>query len=115
MFVLGDVKIRPSLSHRFAAGKPLAAYLQLYNAALDQSSLSPVLSVIYRITREEKTVLEWREESGESIEFFGSGRIVLLKSLRTNLLEPGHYSLTVEAKDLISSQTTTVSQTFDLL
>ena len=115
MFVLGDVKIRPSLSHRFAAGKPLAAYLQLYNTVLDQSSLSPALSVLYRITREEKTVLEWREESGESIEFFGSGRIVLLKSLRTNLLEPGRYTLTVEAKDLISSQTTTVSQAFDLL
>jgi len=115
MFVLGDIKIRPSLSHRFAAGKPLAAYVQLYNAALDQSSLAPVLSVIYRITREEKTVLEWREESGESIEFFGSGRIVLLKSLRTRLLEPGRYNLTVEAKDLITSQTSTVSQAFDLL
>jgi GWxTD domain-containing protein len=115
MFVLGDVKIRPSVNHRFTAGKALAAYLQLYNAALDQSSLAPALSVTYRITREEKTVLEWREESGESIEFFGSTRVVLLKNLRTNLLEPGRYSLTIEARDLISSQTAVVSQVFDLL
>src|SRR5262245_4948303 len=50
MFILGDVKVRPSIDKVFLPSDPLGVYLQLYNFGLDQSTLAPVVQVTYSIT-----------------------------------------------------------------
>lgn len=104
MFVLGDVWIRPSMTKEFPADGPLGVYLQVYNAALDQSSYSPALSVRYRVLKDGEPVTETVDESGESIQFFSGQRVVLIKQLLLKGFSPGKYSMEVEVHDRISDQ-----------
>ncbi len=115
MFVLGDLKIRPSLRNRFQLKNPLSAYVQLYNVGLDQSTMAPALTVSYRVSRDSQPVVEWIEQGGESVDYFSQGRVILLKTLRTQKLEPGRYQLAIDVKDLISNQSTSLSQEFELV
>ena len=115
MFVLGDLKIRPSVDNRFLSGKGVSAYLELYNVELDQSTLAPALAVKYQVKRDGATVVEWVEETGQSIHYFSPGRVILLKSLRTAGLPAGRYQLSVEARDLIRAQVAETSQYFELI
>jgi GWxTD domain-containing protein len=114
MFVLGDVKIRPSLKKIFAPERPFGVYLQLYNVGLDQTTLAPALSVTYKIMREGKVVLEVAEQSGESVQFFSGQRVVLIKNLPIKDLQAGTYTVAVEVKDLINNQTLTTQDNFQL-
>jgi GWxTD domain-containing protein len=114
MFVLGDVKIRPSLRKVFAADRPFGVYLQLYNAGLDQSTYAPALSISYKLIRDGQTVLEVSEESGESVQFFSGQRVVLIKNLPIKDLEPGRYTIAVDVKDLINDQTVAAQDNFQV-
>ena len=70
MFVLGDVKVRPSMDKSFSPKSLLAVYLHLYNFGLDQSSNAPELKVRYRIRRGGDLVHETTDNNGESVQFF---------------------------------------------
>lgn len=115
MFVLGDMKIRPSLHNRFTVGSPISAYFQIYNAELNQTTLSPDLEVRYRITRDGQTIVELLRE-GESAVFSTSDRrIILIKALPVRALEPGRYELKVSVKDRIGGQAVETGTSFELL
>jgi len=115
MFVVGDLKIRPSLRNRFQLQNPLSAYVQLYNVGLDQTTMAPALTINYRVSRDSQLVVEWIEQGGESIDYFSPGRVILLKALRTQNLEPGRYQLAIDISDQITSQSASVSQEFELV
>ncbi|HXK61597.1 MAG TPA: GWxTD domain-containing protein [Acidobacteriota bacterium] len=114
MFVLGDVKIRPSLRKTFTNDRPLGVYLQLYNVGLDQANLAPALAVSYKIIRDGETVVEVTEESGESVQYFSGQRVVLIKSLPIKDLQPGRYTVAVEVKDLINNQDLNLQDNFQV-
>ena len=115
MFVIGDVKVRPSISKVFPASGSLGVYFQLYHVGIDQTSLSPSLSVNYQVVnREGRTVLEMVEESGESIQFFSHQRVVIVKALPTEKLEPGAYQLRIKVQDRIKDQAVSVKDDFEL-
>lgn len=115
MFVLGDVKVRPNLSKTFAAQSPLAVYLQLYNTGIDQTTLTPSLSVTYKVLdQNDQTVLEVMDESGESIQFFSGQRVVLIKDLPVQQLQPGSYRLQVEVRDRIKNEVVSSKDSFEL-
>ncbi len=114
MFVLGDVKIRPSLKKVFTKDRPLGVYLQLYNVGLDQANLAPALAISYKIIKDGQTVVEVKEESGESVQYFSGQRVVLIKNLPIKELEPGRYSVSVDIKDLISNQTIAAQDNFQV-
>lgn len=109
MFVIGDVKVRPSLSKTFREGFDSNLYLQVYNAAIDQSTSRPSLKVSYRIRRGEKAVAEMIDLSGESIQLASDQRVVLIKRLPIAELVPGSYHVEVEVEDLISRESVQVS------
>jgi len=115
MFVLGDVKIRPSLTNVFSLSHPVGLYYQAYNFKLDQSDLTPSLKATYRISRGEDTVVELADESGQGVQFFSSQRAVLLQQLPVNNLEPGHYRLAITLEDRVAERSSTASLEFDLV
>jgi hypothetical protein len=115
MFVLGDVKIRPSLTNVFSLSHPVGLYYQAYNFKLDQSDLTPSLKATYRISRGEDTVVELADESGQGVQFFSSQRAVLLQQLPVNNLEPGHYRLAITLEDRVAERSSTTSLEFDLV
>ena len=108
MFVIGDVKVLPNLLKSFSQDKPLGVYLQVYNSALDQTTFSPSLRVSYQLLSDGKTVVEVVDETGESVQYYSGQRVVLIKALSTEHLEPGSYRLKVEVRDLINDQTVSV-------
>jgi hypothetical protein len=114
MFVLGDVKIRPSLGKRFPANGALGVYLQIYNAGVDQTTLTPSLQVSYKILKKGRVVDTRTDESGEGIQFFSGQRVVLIKRLPLDRLGPGKYQVVVEIQDRISEQSVTARDEFEL-
>ena len=114
MFVLGDVKIRPSLDKSFSKKLPLGVYLHLYNFGMDQASNSPQMQVSYRISRDDEVIGEATDSRGESIQFFSDRRMVLLKRLSLRTLEPGKYRLEVEAWDQVKDVRTRVQENFQV-
>ena len=114
MFVLGDVKIRPSIDKSFSKKLPLGVYLHLYNFGMDQSSNSPQMQVAYRISRDGEVIGEATDSRGESIQFFSDRRMVLLKRLNLRSLEPGKYRLEVEVWDQVKDVRTQVQDSFQV-
>lgn len=115
MFVLGDVRIRPSMAKLFPREGSMGVYLQLYNSAIDQTTFQPSLKVSYRLLKDGKPVKEFIDEGGESVQYYSGRRVVLIKVLPLQNLEPGDYSLQVESQDLIGNQTVTNSDRFKVI
>ena len=112
MFILGDVKIRPSVDKVFLPSDPLGVYLQLYNVGSDQSTLAPVLLVTYSITGQGRVLREVIDRRGESTQFYSGQRLVLIKGLSLNGLNPGEYVLKVHVRDAISQRELSLSSGF---
>jgi GWxTD domain-containing protein len=101
MFVLGDVKVRPSVDGQFQPDRPLGIYFHIYNLQLDQATLRPSLRVRYRIVREGRTAKEFVDEAGESVQYASQDRAVLINRVDLQDLSPGSYGLEVEVEDRI--------------
>ena len=112
MFVLGDIWIRPTPSLRFMAGDGLAAYLQVYNARTDQTTMEPSLKVKYRLSRGGQVVFESTDSQGEGWRYYSDQRIVLTKVFPAKVLLPGSYTVQIEIEDLIGDLSTTAREKF---
>ena len=115
MFVIGDLKVLPNLRNRFYSARPFGAYLQVYNATLDQSAQNPEISALFRIERGGKQVKYWSEDAGESIQFFSEQRLVLAKALSLANLPPAQYELHVEIEDRLSGDKIETRQGFEIV
>lgn len=117
MFVLGDVVVRPRLSHQFTANDYCALYLQVYNVHLDQSSGQPVFQANYEIVKEgeEKPRVTETDEVGESVQFFSPQRMVLIKRLPLQDLDAGRYRLRFRFQDRIADQKVEASTHFEVV
>ena len=115
MFVLGDVKVLPKLDRHFTRQMPLGVYLQVYNAQIDQARGGPALTVRYKLYQEGKLLAVAADENGESTQFNSDQRVVLVKQLRLDGLNPGDYQVRVEVLDRLSSRTIEVSGDFTLV
>ena len=115
-FVLGDIKIIPSVRRRFLQQERLGVYLQVYGAAVDQTTLAPVLKSRYSIFDELGTsVKEVLDPSGESVQFFSAQRVVLLRAINLQSLNLGTYKIQVQVTDEVSGETTQVEGGFSVV
>ena len=115
MFVIGDVKVRPSVRKEFPAGGSVGVYLQVYNLAVDGTTQAPSLRVTYRVLDERGEVVgQTVDERGGTIQFFSSDRVVLLGDLPVEGLGPGRYRVEVEVHDRIKNEELTVRDDFTL-
>ncbi|MFQ5737665.1 MAG: GWxTD domain-containing protein [Acidobacteriota bacterium] len=114
MFVLGDVKVLPNLDNAFPRDRAVWAYLHLYNAALDQTTFEPSLSVTYRVLKNGRKVSSFLDASGESLQLVSAQRVVLLKKMPLMNLKPDSYRLEVEIADRITGHKILADSTFRL-
>ncbi len=115
MFVIGDVKVRPSISKEFYANHALGVYFQVYNAGINQTTMTPDLSVRYQVVDGQgKKVLEFVDERGQSIQFFSTQRVVLIWAFSTADLPPGGYRMQVRVHDRIKDAVVEVEDDFEL-
>ncbi len=114
-FVLGNVKVRPSVDKAFVQKNPIGLYLQTYNAGVDQATNAPSLRVSYQVLRDGKSISEVVDDTGESLQYFSSERAVLIRALPTADLQPGRYQVRVEVRDKVLGQTVTASDEFQVV
>lgn len=115
MFVLGDVRVRPSLDRVFPVDRLMGVYVQVYNVAFDQQTLKPSLRVRYRLLRGGQEIYRIVDEAGESIQFLSTQRIVLTRNFSPALLGVGKYRIVVEVFDLVANQSAQVGDEFEII
>ena len=115
MFVIGDVKVRPSLDREFSSTTPVGIYCQIYNAKIDPSIGAPALALTYRVLRQGEVVTEAVDEIGESIQYASEARVVVVQQLSVRRLEPGEYRIQVIARDKISGKEVTLEELFKVI
>lgn len=115
MFVLGDVKILPKMDKRFTRQMPLGVYFQVYNAALDQTTLAPSVRVLFTLFKDGQPLKMATDESGESTQFASARRLVFVKQLSLADLQPGNYEIRVEVTDRLNDRRVEVRDDFSVV
>lgn len=111
-FVIGTTKVVPNLSGVFKRGQPIGIYLQVYNAAIDQTSLRPAADVEYVLLKNGKElgklVEDWRQvnDAGQ--------RLTLTRLIDSRSLQPGEYQVQVRVRDQVNGDTITPTATFTI-
>ncbi len=114
-FVLGDVRVVPNVIRRFKSKDALGVYLQVYNPILDASTSEPAVSIQYTITSKGTVVASATDTTGQTIEYAGPDRLVLVRKMKLENLEKGRYRLTVKIDDAISGQSSTSEADFEVM
>lgn len=115
MFNQGDIDVQPNLSAEFTQRRPMGTYLQLHNVRLDQATGQPDLDIRYRILQDAREVKTIADQSGESLHYISSDRVVLVRGIPVHDLAPGSYQLSVAVTDRISGQSVTVDSPFSIV
>ena len=109
-FVIGTTKVIPNISAVYRRNQPVGVYLQIYNAAIDQTTLRPAADAEYVLLKDGKElsrqVEDWRQIND------AGRRLTLSRLLDTRSLEPGEYQIQVRIHDQVSGQTIAPSATF---
>jgi hypothetical protein len=112
-FVIGTTKVIPNLSDTFHRNQPVGVYLQIYNAAIDQTTLRPAADAEYVLFKNGKEIAkhteDWRQinDAGQ--------RLTLSRLIDSHNLEPGEYQIQVRIRDHVSGETITPSATFTIV
>ncbi len=112
-FVIGTTKVIPNLSGTFRRNQPVGVYLQIYNAAIDQTTLRPAADAEYVLLKNGKEIgkqtEDWREinDAGQ--------RLTLSRLLDSRSLEPGEYQIQIRIRDHVSGETIAPSATFKIV
>ena len=111
-FVIGTTKVIPSLSRVFRRNDPVGVYLQVYNAAIDQTTLRPAADAEYVLLKDGKE-LNKQVEDWHQIDDAGQ-RLTLTRLIDTRSLASGQYEIQVRIRDHVSGQTIARSATFTI-
>ena len=112
-FVIGATKVIPNLSGVFKRNQPVGVYLQIYNAAIDQTTLRPAADAEYVLLKNgrelSKQIEDWRQinDAGQ--------RLTLSRLIDSRSLEPGEYQIQIRIRDHVSGQTITPTASFTIV
>jgi hypothetical protein len=112
-FVIGTTKVIPNLAAVYKRNQPVGVYVQIYNAAIDQTTLRPAADAEYVLIKNgkevSKQVEDWRQinDAGQ--------RLTLARLIDSRSLEPGEYHIQIRIRDHVSGQTITPSATFKII
>src|SRR5215217_7171984 len=112
-FVIGTTKVIPNISGVFRRSQPVGVYLQIYNAAIDQTTLRPAADAEYVLLKNGKE-LSKQKEDWRQINDAGQ-RLTLSRLIDSRSLEPGEYEIQIRIRDHVSGQTITPTATFTIV
>jgi GWxTD domain-containing protein len=112
-FVIGTTKVIPNLSGVFKRNQPVGIYVQIYNAAIDQTTLRPATDAEYVLLKNGKEISK-QTEDWRQINDAGQ-RLTLWRLIDSRMLEPGEYQIQIRIRDHVSGQTITPAATFTIV
>lgn len=101
-FVIGTTKVVPNISALYRRDQPVGIYLQVYNAATDQTTLRPAVDVEYVLLKDGNEVSKQREDWREIND--AGQRLTLTRLIESRSLASGEYEIQVRIHDPISGQ-----------
>src|SRR5690606_13014325 len=112
-FVLGSLKVRPSVSEEFRQDQQLHYWLQVYNLAIDEQTLKPSARIETLITRDGQEVQRTTETTEE---LSGAAQqLTLNKAIPMADFAPGEYSIQVRVIDNLTDNVISQSAGFTVL
>lgn len=114
MFVLGDLKVYPSVNGRFSARYPLFVYFNLYNVGFDQASGDHSLDIAYEVL-EGRNVVRKLEGSKKDVYYSSDERVVVVKMVPLETFEPGSYRVRVNISDRIKGGSVHLEEKFEVV
>jgi GWxTD domain-containing protein len=114
-FVLGDMKVVPSIRKEYLPGENLVSYMQVYNMQVDQTTQEPSLDITYLIKDKDKVLEEHKATPQNSQQFFYGPRVVLLGSIPLKVAAAGKYTLEIRVVDKIADSTISTSADFKIV
>lgn len=117
MFDRGSLKVIPNVGvpPSFKPEQTLGVYMQIYNVAIDQTTLRPGLDVEYLITQQGQEVARLKEDGKDSLSTLGTQQVTLARLIPLKGLKPGVYELTVKVADHVTNKTITRKETFQVI
>jgi len=112
-FDIGTTKVIPNVSGVFKRNQPVGVYLQIYNAAIDQTTLRPAADAEYVLLKNGKELRKQIEDYTQVNE--AGQRLTLSRLIDSRSLEPGEYQIQVRIRDHVSGETITPSATFTIV
>jgi GWxTD domain-containing protein len=114
-YVLGDLKVVPMVTLEYAPDENLIPYVQIYNVAIDQTTLKPSIEVTYTLKSEGKVISEVQDLKGSSVQLASGERVVLLAQIPLKNIVPGNYTLEITVRDVITDRSHKVSTDFKVV
>jgi 5-hydroxyisourate hydrolase-like protein (transthyretin family) len=96
----------------FKRNQPVGIYLQIYNAAIDQTTLRPAADAEYVLLKNGKEISKQTEDWRQLND--ANQRLTLSRLIDSRSLEPGEYQVQIRIRDHVSGQTITPSATFTI-
>ena len=112
-FTIGTTKVIPNVSRVYHRNQPVGIYLQVYNAAIDQTTLRPAADAEYVLLKNGKELSKHKEDWREIND--AGQRLTLTRLIDSRALEPGEYEIQIRIRDHVSGQTITPSATFTIV
>jgi GWxTD domain-containing protein len=116
MFNRGLLKVIPNVGvpPAFKPDHPLGVYMQVYNVAIDQTTLRPSLDVEYLISRSGREVARLKEDGKSSWSKLNTQQVTLARLISLRDLKPGSYELTVTIADQVAGKTIKRQERFQI-
>jgi GWxTD domain-containing protein len=114
-YVLGDLKVVPMVISEYTPDQNLIPYVQIYNVAIDQTTLKPSIEVVYTLKKGSEVVAEVKDLTGASIQLFSGERVVLLAQIPLKNITPGKYTLEITVQDVIANRSHKTSTDFKVV
>jgi GWxTD domain-containing protein len=111
-FVLGSLKVLPNATGEFKQDQTIGIYMQVYNVAVDQSTLRPSVDIEYVISQNGKDVVRIKEDGKNGLSAINSQQITLARMVPLKTFKPGSYDVHVIIKDNVAGQTVVTDKDF---
>jgi len=111
-FVIGEMKVRPSVTRIFTRNQKLGLYLQVYNLGIDPATNRPSAEVHYDILKDGKTIVSKDQATAQMPN--ASQQFTLAETLPLNSLQPGTYAVAIRITDNVRKQTVTPTASFSV-
>lgn len=115
MFDRGSLKVIPNVTAVFKPEQSLGVYMQIYNAAIDQTTLRPGVEVEYIITEHGREVLRLKEDGQNSLSKLNTQQVTLARAIPLKGMKSGAYQLTVKITDHVTGKTITRQEGFQIV
>lgn len=86
--------------------------MQVYNSAIDQTTLRPAVDAEYVLLKNGKELSSYKEDWSKIND--SGQRLTLTRLIDSRTLEPSEYQIQIRIRDHVSGQTITPSATFTI-